>query len=102
MIHKLLAGAASVVASDVRHYQRFHHDKAIFQVEITGTATVKLQGRCDDSAPWETIVSLSNADVDATTKSAVRSVTAMPQMRANVTAWTNGTVSAWTADSSEF
>lgn len=59
----------------------------LFQGEISDTATLILQGRLSPAAPWATVASL--------TESGAVVVTMFPEMRANVTAYTSGTVSAW-------
>ena len=65
-----------------------------FQVEITGAATVKCQGRADSEAPWVDIAEYDADDMNAD-DSAATWVTLMPEMRANVSAYTSGAVSAW-------
>jgi len=69
-------------------------DTGVFQVHISDTATVTLQGRLESDAPWNPIVELTAADVDAATKSAARSVALMSEMRV-VASISAGSVSAW-------
>lgn len=54
----------------------------IFQVEITGVATVELQGRTSANMPW--------AVIDTHTASGGTRTTLFPQMRAEVTALSSG------------
>lgn len=61
--------------------------EAVFQVEITGTATVDLEGRVSPSAPWVMI--------HQSTASEIKAVVPVPEMRVNVTAYTSGAVNAW-------
>ena len=88
MIHKLLNNVALVTNGLVeRTYRHRGEDGGLVQVEITGAATVVLQGRAAPDAPW--------VDVFTTTVSAASGVMLFPQMRAIVSARTSGNISVW-------
>lgn len=59
----------------------------IVQAEITGTATVQIQGRLSATAPWVTVAEF--------TASGANEILMMPEMRGNVSARTSGTISLW-------
>ncbi len=61
--------------------------EVVVQTEIIGTLTIAIEGRVNRWSPW---VSLATAN-----SSAVNSVTAMPEMRARISAYTAGWGSAW-------
>jgi hypothetical protein len=62
-------------------------ENGIFQCEITGVATVVLEGKVAADAPWSTIVTKSASDAVV--------VKVFPYLRATITAYTSGNVSAW-------
>lgn len=65
-------------------------NKLISQIEITTTATVVIEGRLHDDAPWVQLFTPVTAD-------SINDLPLVRQIRANVTAFTAGTVSAWAA-----
>ena len=83
--------SATGVPTDVTHVHPFsaYVDErvAIFQAEFGGTATVALEGRLNPDCAYTVITSIVSSDA---TKA--KTVALMPQMRINITAWTNGTV----------
>lgn len=83
-----VTGASAAVIPDNAKFGASNRD-GLFQIDIaSGTATVVLQGRLDDNADWDTLATLS-AD------GASQTVRLYPLMRANVTAISGATVSAW-------
>lgn len=58
----------------------------VFQINISNTATVALEGRFNSNHDWEVI--------NTYTASTVENVTIMPEMRVNVTSYTSGTIYA--------
>lgn len=56
----------------------------VVQVKVSGTATVQLQGRLSSDFDWEVIKEYTASGVDE--------ITVMPEMRAEVTAYTSGGV----------
>lgn len=62
-------------------------NQGVFQVSGITTATVSIQGRADPSAPW--------VDLQVFTSDGSIAVQLMNEMRANVSAYTSGTISAW-------
>lgn len=58
----------------------------VFQVNISGTATVALEGRINSNHDWEVI--------NTYTSSSLENVTITPEMRVNVTAYTSGAIYA--------
>jgi len=61
-------------------------DEMVVQVEITGTATVDIEGRLNDNLPW--------VQLNQVTASAIVPLAACPQVRVNVTAYTSGIVNS--------
>ncbi|GAB5503415.1 hypothetical protein [Pyruvatibacter sp.] len=84
---------SSTYAPQRGDYEGVQSAQAPAQVHISGVASVTLYGRTSSSMPWHPIVTLTNADVDATTKTAAEMITLFPQMRF-VPTITSGTVSA--------
>jgi predicted amidohydrolase len=77
---------ASTADSTAQHVQSFAaRPYVIAQVDITATATVKVQGRISDLFGW--------VDLHSFSASGAQQVTAMPQMRFSATI-TSGTVDA--------
>lgn len=74
------SGAQSVV------YPNVDAPSGVFQIEISNTATVKLQGRMSSDYSWE--------DLNTYTSSTSENVTLFPEMRVNVTAYTSGNIDA--------
>jgi len=58
----------------------------VLQVEIEGTAQVDVYGRMSSSFTWQLIKSYTASDADI--------VGAFPQMKADISSWTSGNVSA--------
>jgi hypothetical protein len=86
MIQALLTAAGATADSAVVYVQEFAvRPYVIAQVDITATATVKVQGRVSDLFGW--------VDLYSFTASGAQQVTAMPQMRFSATI-TSGTVDA--------
>jgi len=70
------AGAGSTVQPD--------KTARVYQITITGTATVAIEASCDDSN-WVTLASV-------TASGGYESTAPWPYVRANVTSYTSGTV----------
>lgn len=58
----------------------------LVQVKITGVATVDIEGRINSSFPWKTITSFTGSDASE--------IVLFPEMRANVSSYSSGTVDA--------
>lgn len=83
----LLSGANSVSNGDSFNVTRRTAVENIpVQVEISNTATCKIQGRLADSLSW--------VDLQTFTTSGSASIPYMPKMRAIVSAYISGTVDA--------
>lgn len=61
-------------------------DEALVQVEITGTATVAIEGRLNDSLSWVSLTSVS--------ANGLVPVAFVPHLRATVSGYSSGTVTA--------
>jgi predicted amidohydrolase len=80
------AAQASTADSTAQNVQNFaERPYVIAQVDITATATVKVQGRISSLFGW--------VDLHSFTASGAQQVTAMPQMRFSATI-TSGTIDA--------
>lgn len=79
-------GSSVAVSKPLTHGYR---TTSLWQVAISGAATVVIEGRLSESAAYATITTLTASGV-------VETVT-LPDMRVTVSAYTSGTVSAWTA-----
>jgi hypothetical protein len=64
-----------------------HINQGVFQVTGIGTGTVAIQGRADPNAAW--------VDIATFTADGTQAVQLMREMRANVSAYTSGTINAW-------
>ena len=100
--HSLLEASTTTATSSIVHPQRFTDESGIFQVEYggSGTFTITIEGRATDSADWYKIDEFKhnssddhNDMVSGTTIASV--VVLFPQMRANLSANSAATVSAW-------
>lgn len=60
---------------------------AVAQIEITGSATVVVEGRTSPVAPWITLTTQ--------TSSAIASISSLSEMRARVSVYSSGSVSCW-------
>lgn len=91
---QILNAVAATGGGPVQNMQRHSGNNptniGIVQFEITGTATVALEGRCTPLAPWVVIASF--------TASGAQAIAQFPQMRGNVTAYTNGAISGWLSE----
>lgn len=86
---QVLKNAAFVGSSAVQYPQYYPSDDGLWQVEITGTATVSISGRIDSTAPWQTLATRSATGSDV--------IPIFPQMIVDVTSYTSGVVNAWLA-----
>jgi hypothetical protein len=87
MYEVLLSGVDETGASAVLYAQHFRQRQfVVAQVDITDTATVQVQGRIGPDFDWVILYEF--------TASGAQQVTAMSQMRFEVTAYTGGTVDA--------
>lgn len=83
----LLDDVTSQVTGEPKAIQNFNdHEYGIFQVDISGTATVVLEGRISPQMTWATI--------DTYTASGAGRISLFPHMRARVSAYTSGTIRA--------
>lgn len=93
IIHAL--DAVTVVTNGATVYPNYVRGRCVAQAEITGgTATVVVQGRADDNAPWASLGVLSEADMGSNS-TALLDVTSMPQMRMVVANVSGSTTSGW-------
>lgn len=83
---KLLDEAEDTGAGDVFPVDSYREPHR-YQVQITGTASVNIEGRAASDAPWVVLATVTETGSDA--------VNALPHMRANVTAATGATISVW-------
>ena len=95
---RLIEDATSTGTSDLRAPQRRQDETGKVQVEITGgSATVKIQGRSSDLAPWATLLSVTEADMgDNDTFFAVVELT--PGMQVDVASISGATVNVWVSE----
>jgi len=85
--HPMQDAAAATGAGTVAYPQNpLRLDYGIFQVEITGTATVQMQGRVDENFSWHTLETYTASGADK--------VAVFPHMRANISAYSSGEVTA--------
>lgn len=90
-VNLLLDGVAATGASTTRNVQNYDASEyGIFQATISGTATVTIEGRLDRLHDWVV--------VDTFTASDASRITLFPEMRANVTSYSSGTVRASLAE----
>lgn len=61
------------------------HPEAVVQIEITGSATVTLQGRIDEDFTFQQIIAATTADV-------LQPISFIPQLRAVISGYTTGNV----------
>ncbi len=96
-----LASAASAVSltPTAVNCRRRNRVEGLFQLHISGSATVQLQGRATGSAQWHPIGDYDESDVDGTSKTFARAVVLFPEMRLVISALSSGTVSAHVDDS---
>jgi len=85
-----LATAQAATGAGTPVGPKLHKEYGVAQVEITGVATVNIEGRVDGAAPWVVITTLTSSDAV--------SVALMTQIRSNVTSFTSGVVNAWLED----
>lgn len=86
---KILTAAVAAEAGSVYNVaERFRAEARIVRAKLAGTATVRLQGRMDENDAWQNL----GTDFSAT---GIQSIQLMPQVRANVSAWTSGAVDMW-------
>jgi hypothetical protein len=89
VIWNLLTAAGAVGAGSAVTPLRDHHNESqqgTIGIKISATATCKIEGSFDN-VTWFQLASVS--------ANAAQLVPLCPFMRANVTAWTSGTVDAW-------
>lgn len=93
MAAKYLDGVSATTTSPtftVQDVALEHRDAYVLaQVEITGTATVQIQGRLSSDYSWVPLTETADITADG-----VFQVIACPEMRFEVTAYTSGTVTA--------
>lgn len=88
LIHKLLDGVSSAGAGTEANINKHQNRiEGVAQVDISDTATVEIQGRMAPGGTWITLATFTETD-------AAR-VVMMPFMRAEVTSYSAGTISAW-------
>lgn len=80
----ILSAAAATGEGDTYQMTHAPSTEGLWQVKITGTATVILKGRVHASLDWETVATRSATGSDV--------VPIFPEMVAEVTAYTSGTV----------
>lgn len=86
-ITRLLDGATALGNGSTGGVQNLNPaEYGIFQVEITGTATVQLRGRTSPDMPWVVIDSFTASDGNR--------CTLFPYMDANVSSYTSGSITA--------
>lgn len=85
--HTLLNGVSATTDGTEYSFPAFAKYR-MYQVEITGTATVAIQGRLDDSMSWQDLSGLGSI----TASGAYSATHAVPLIRARVTAYTSGTI----------
>lgn len=90
IVDAAVATGGGAVSYMQKHSQNNPTNIGVVQFEITGTATVNLEGRLDALAPWVVIATF--------TTSGAQAVTQFPQMRGNVTSWSSGVVNGWLAE----
>lgn len=84
---QLMSGETSAVAGSTSTVPSSdHRDFILTQIEITGTATVEIQGRLNSDYSW--------IPIHTATASESKLIARYPQMRAEVTAFTSGACSA--------
>jgi hypothetical protein len=89
---KLLDAVEANGASDFANIQR-QGPRGLAQVGITGEAEVTFQGRSRVDAPWVDVVSFTeSSEIKAS------AIELFPQMRAVVSNYVNGEVSAWVVE----
>lgn len=86
-IHTLLDAATSTTTAELETTEQLQ--TAIAGIEITDTATVKLEASFDGGSTWLEIKSVSDQN-DISTLSALPA-----NLRANVSSYTSGDVSVW-------
>jgi len=88
MLNTLLnAVAADTNGTAVTLINRTGSKEGLFQYAITGTVTLKIQGRVNPNAAW--------VDVASVVASGAQAVTLYPQMRAVTSGMASGTCTAW-------
>jgi hypothetical protein len=81
----LSSAASSTVVNPTREAT-----EGVFQVEISATATAKLQGRTSSLAAW--------VDIDTWTASGAKIVALFPDMRVTVSSYGSGTIKSWLSE----
>lgn len=61
----------------------------LLQVDITGTATVQIEGRLTSDAAWQSLLD------SALSASDIISIAVLPQMRLNILTASSATIKAW-------
>lgn len=92
--------AANATVNSAVFFPSFRFDEdGIMQVDIiSGSATVKLQGRLSNTAPWVDVV-LNTSNATTATADGYFLVPLFPEMRVNVVAGASGaTLSVWVGD----
>jgi len=84
----LLDDVAAVTSNNIKNVsdQMGASMERVLQVEIEGTATVEVYGRMSSSFTWQLLKTYTASGADI--------VGAFPQMKADISAWTSGNVSA--------
>lgn len=92
---KLLDSVTATGAGSAVYPQRRQDELGKIQAKIvSGTATVKIQGRVNDTAPWATLLTLTESDMsDNDTVYAL--IELVPEMRANIINISGATVDVW-------
>ena len=93
--HTMLDAVTAAVVSSTIFPQRRQDEVGKVQFEITGgTATIKVQGRAHPSAPWATLMTVTEADMgDNDTLYAVIELTV--EMQVDLVNEVGATVSVW-------
>lgn len=87
----VLAGVAATAAlKPIRSARHTPVSSSVVQVEITGTATVNIEGRNDTTASWIVIATVTSNGAQAVANFAF--------IRLNCTAFTSGTISGWLSE----
>ena len=92
---QILTGATTTGTGTTVYPQRRQDELGKIQAKIvSGTATVKIQGRAEPGAPWATLLTITEVDMsDNDTVYAL--IELVPEMRANVINISGATVDVW-------
>jgi hypothetical protein len=102
--HKMLAAQTTTRQTAAINILQADDESGVFQIEWTdagsGAFTINLEGRATPDAPWYQIEEFkedsSDSHNDLASDTTIASVVVtFPQMRVNLSAITNGSISAW-------